>query len=431
MRKMLLATLLFALAVAQACGDAALDHAIQRSKLARETSPQISPADLAKQVSASNDAAFELFRRSRSEGENAFIAPYSISSALAMLSGAAAGDTLEEIEQALGFALPQSTLHTAFNHLDLQLASRGKGKQGADGGPFRLTVDNTLWLQDGHRCEQSYLDTLARDYGAGVHMLDFAKQTEQARKSINRWVADKTEDRIPELLHKDDVTKNTLFVLTNAVYFNGGWDEPFDPQNTRMATFHAPTGDEQVTTMFGRKKKALYGSTSDYQAISLPYDGGELSMLVVVPKDLAAFEKSLDATTLETILAGLRSVDVDLSLPSFEFKKRTLLRDHLMAMGMVRAFDPMDSGVAELPGLCAGCSYPIKISKVIHEAFIKVNEKGAEAAGATAVIGRDSGVALPSTPEVMDVDRPFIFLIRDHGTDSVLFVGRVLDPTRY
>ncbi len=430
MRKMLLAIVVFTLAAGQACGDdAALDHVIQRSKLTRVTNPQISAGDLQTQVSASNDVAFELFRRSRIDDENAFVAPYSISSALAMLSGAAAGETLKEIESALGFALPQSKLHKAFNHLDLQLASRGKGKQGAD-GPFWLTVDNALWLQDGHRCTPSYLDTLARDYGAGVHMLDFAKQTERARKSINSWVADKTEDQIPELLQENDLTKNTILVLTNAVYFNGGWDEPFDPQSTRMATFHAPSGDKEVTTMFGLKKKALYGATPDYQAISLPYDGDELSMLVIIPRDLAAFEKGLDAAKLETILAGLQSKNVDLSLPSFQFKKRTELREPLMKRGMVRAFDPMNIGIAELPGLCEGCRHPIKITQVIHEAFIKVNEKGAEAAGGTAVIGADAGVSPPSKPEVMNVDRPFVFLIRDHGTDSVLFVGRVLDPSR-
>jgi serpin B len=428
MRKTLLITLLFAVAVAQACGDDALDHAIQRSELARTQKPQITTSELEKQVTASTNAALELFRRARVSGENTFIAPHSISSAIAMLSGAATGETRQEIEAALGFVLPQSKLHAAFNQLDLQLSSRGKGKQGAD-GPFRLTIDNTLWLQDGHRCEKSYLDTLASEYGAGVHMLDFAKQTEKARATINGWVAKKTEDRIPELLHKDDLTKNTLFVLTNAVYFNGGWDEPFDPQNTRMATFHAPSGDKQVSTMFDRKERALYGSTADYQAIALPYDGGELSMLVIMPGDLQAFEKGLDANALELILAGLRSTDVNLALPAFEFKKRTQLRDHLMAMGMQRAFDPFDTGAAQLPGLCEGCGHSIKVSKVIHEAFIKVNEKGAEAAGATAVVGRDSGVAMPTQPEVMTVDRPFIFLIRDHATDAVLFIGRVLDPT--
>ena len=431
MRKVIFGLLVFAVAVVQACGDDASttpDHVIQTSKLERVVNPAVAPADVAKQVAASNDVAFELLRRAGVAGENTFIAPHSISSALAMLSGAASGQTLGEIETALGFTLPQSQLHAVFNHLDQQLASRGKGKEGADGGAFRLTIDNALWLQDGHRCEASYLDTLALNYGAGVHMLDFAGDTEKARKSINSWVGQKTEDRIPELLKQKDLTENTLFVLTNAVYFNAAWAEPFEPEDTRSATFHAPSGDKQVATMFARKERALYGKGEGYEAISLPYDGGELSMVVIKPADLAAFEKGLDAAKLDTILSKLRSVPVALSLPSFSFRKRTELREHLMALGMVRAFDPNDVGVAELFGLCEGCNYRLKVSKVIHEAFIKVDEKGAEAAGSTAVIGRDAGVSALPQAETMDVDSPFLFLIRDHATETVLFVGRVLDP---
>lgn len=430
MKKLLLTGLILSVAIAQACGDETTgNHPIQRSALTHETAPQVARADLDKQVTANNETAFELFRRARVSDENTFIAPYSISSALAMLSGAAAGQTAQEIATALRFELPQSTLHPTFNSINLQLASRGKDAQGAD-GDFRLTIDNALWLQQGHKCSASYLDTLAVSYGAGVHELDFAQKSEHARSEINSWVSQKTNARIPELLHKDDLTAQTLFVLTNAVYFNGGWDEPFDETLTQQQTFHAAAGDKPVSMMSGRKDKALYSSGAGYQAIALPYDKSELSMLVLLPDagTLTAFEDALDAAKLDTILAGLQSQPVDLALPTFQFKKRTQLKSVLMAMGMVRAFD--DNGLAELPGLCQDCKHPIKISKVVHEAFIKVNEKGAEAAGATAVIGADSGVAMPP-PEVikMTVDRPFLFVILDHGTNTVLFVGRVLDPT--
>ncbi len=420
-----------AFATSQACGgDDAPDHPIQRSSLTHQTHPQVTAADLDTQVASNTNAALDLFRRSRVSGENTFIAPYSISSAVAMLRAAAAGKTAQEIDTALRFVLPQKTLHPTFNSLNLALESRGQGSKGASGGDFALDIANALWIQQNHRCGPSFLDTLAVNYGAGVHELDFAHQHESARKTINAWIAKGTHDRIPELLHQGDVDAKTLFVLTNAVYFNGAWRTPFDEKLTRQLPFHAPTGDKPVDTMSGRRSNALHGHGTDYEAISLPYDGDELSMLVILPKinDLKTFEESLDAAKLDAIHANLSRVDVDLTLPTFTFKRRVLLKEKLMAMGMKLVFDA--NGGAELPGLCDGCTHPIMVTKVIHEAFIKVNEKGAEATGATGIVGRDAAVSMPPEVETMQIDRPFLFVIEDHGTKTVLFVGRVLDPTQ-
>jgi len=393
-----------------------------RSAVQRELAPQVPAAD-ATSLSEGNLAfAMNLYQELRSEPGNLFYSPHSISSALAMTYAGARSDTETQMAQALQYRLPQDRLHAAFNALDQALVSRGQGAEGKDNKPFRLRVANALFAQEGYTLQDSFLDTLARNYGAGVSLFDFTNRSEEARQAINAWVEDATEGRIDELLAQGVLTPATRLVLTNAVYFNASWQSPFESSATKDEPFNAPSG--QVTArMMHANQELLYASGEGYQAVALPYDGGELDMVVVMPgaERFDSFESALDGPTLSTILSDLSSAQVQLSLPKFETRFETSLVKPLKALGMSDAF----SGAADLSGIDG--SQDLYVQDVVHEAFVKVDEAGTEAAAATAVIvGRTS---LPPEQVTLTVDRPFIFLIRDRATDAIVFAGRIVDPT--
>lgn len=392
-----------------------------RSSVKRQT-PTVDSKDLKLQVRGSNRFALDLYHQLSQDGDNLFCSPYSASSALAMLYGGARGNTATQMKQGLHFDLPDKQLHAVFNKLDLDLATRGKGAKGADGGAFRLAVSNALWGQLGYGFLPSYLDLLAANYGAGIKLLNFQQDPEAARKTINAWVANKTEQRIKDLMPAGTVTPNTAMVLTNAVYFNAAWATPFEPSMTRPRSFH--TSSKTVTADFmSGSMKLGYHQGNNYQAVSMPYDGHEMSMVVLVPDKGAfgKFSKALDLPTIEGALASMSETEVVLGLPKYSFKRKYKLNDALNKLGMGALFTNTDfSGIDGGGGL-------LQVSSVIHEAFIKVNEKGAEAAGATG-ISMDAGVAMPPSQVYLTVDRPFVFLIRDNATGTVLFLGHVEDP---
>ncbi len=392
-----------------------------RSALARNTAPAVPAGNLDALVTGNTAFATRLHAELRSEPGNLFYSPHSISVALGMTYAGARGGTETEMAQALSFQLPQPDLHPAFNQLDLALSSRGQGASGADGQPFRLRVRNALFAQEGFELLPDFLDALAVNYGAGVSLLDFIEATEEARRTINEWVEDVTEGRIPELIPPGILTANTVLVLTNAVYFNASWASPFEPSSTADGAFTTPSGPATVPMM--KKVEELgYAETANYQAVALPYDGDELDMVVVVPTagTFDSFEASFDAAQLESIVGSLSPVTVDLSLPRFETRFKASLVESLSALGMPSAF----SGEADLSGMNG--RRDLFIQDVIHEAFVKVDESGTEAAAATAVIvGRTSA---PIQQAVLTVDRPFLFLIRDRQTGAVVFMGRIVDP---
>lgn len=369
------------------------------------------------------DFAFELLRAADpADDENFFFSPHSISIALAMTYSGAEGQTKDEMKAALHFTQSDSELHGAFNSLDQALATRGQGAEGADGEPFRLKVANAAWAQRDYTFLPAYLDTLAESYGAGINLLDFIGDAEGGRTTINAWVSEQTEERIDELLQPGTVTPNTRLVLTNAVYFNASWDEPFEESATRDGTFTRLDGSSTSAQMMRQGALHRYAEGAGFQAVELDYDGEEVSMLVVMP-DEGAFERvqgDLSAATVESIVASLQDREVSLTFPKFEFRTQVGLAQTLSDLGMPTAFtDGADfSGMNGTGGLV--------IQDVIHEAFVKVNEAGTEAAAATAVV-----VGTTSAPEYveMNVDRPFLFFIRDDATGAVVFVGRVMDPT--
>jgi len=422
----LIAAAPFALAVGcddggtTAAGPDKTDVDVAQSALERDTDPNVPPADLAAAVDGNNAFALDLYRNLAADDGNLVLSPHSVSVALAMTYAGAAGDTATQMADAMHFDLPQTQLHPAFNALDLALSSRGEGADGADGEPFRLRVVNAAWAQRDYAFLDSYLDTLALSYGAGVRLMDFDTAPDPSRLVINEWVSEQTEARIPNLLPEGSITSGTRLVLTNAVYFNAAWETQFDEDLTTDETFHAADGDVQVPTMHGTAYHA-YAAGDGWRAVELPYDGGEVAMLVVVPDDLATFEAGLDGAALAAVDEQLTSTRIALSFPKFEYRKTTDMGGPLADLGISDAFSP---GAADFSGMNGG--HDLFISGVLHEAFIKLDEHGTEAAAATAVIVGTTSV--PPDPIAVAVDSPFLYFIRDVETGAILFVGRVANP---
>lgn len=398
---------------------------VLQSDKQRITSPVASQSDLAALVEGNNTFALNAYQQLKDSG-NLFFSPYSISIALAMTYAGARGDTEQQMADTLHFTLPQDKLHPVFDALDLELSQRGIGAKGKDDKGFRLNIVNAIWGQKGYTFLQDFLDILAENYGAGLRLLDFENAPEPSRITINDWVSDQTEGRIKDLIPQGAINTLTRLVLTNAIYFNAAWQNDFDKEDTSDDTFYLLGGNEITVPMMHQTEWFKYTEGDDYQAVELPYDGRELSMLVLLPKSgqLTAFEDSLDAGKVDSIVQNLESKKVVLTMPKFEFTSDFSLKKTLSDMGMPAAF----SGDADFSGMDG--KRDLSISDVIHKAFISVDETGTEAAAATAVIV--GATAMPPTePEqivYMTVDHPFIFLIRDIQTGTILFIGRVLNP---
>jgi serpin B len=369
-------------------------------------------------VKGGNEFAFDLYAKLRSQKGNQFFSPYSISTALAMTYAGARGQTADEMARTLHFTLGRDKLPPAFAALLQQ--TRGDPKRG-----YQLDVANALWGQKDYGFLPDFLRTTQTYYGAGLREVDFAA-TEQARRTINRWVEEQTHDKIKELIQKGILSANTRLVLTNAIYFKGDWAVRFDKKQTFAEAFHLAPGKTVQVPMMHLTAHFRYGGGEDFQALELPYGKGDLSMLVLLPKEvggLPALEKKLSADWLAGLLGRLRNGEVVVSLPKFRLTRDYGLAKILAAMGMPTAFQ---AGKADFSGM-VGSREKVFISAVIHKAFVDVNERGTEAAAATAVVV-DAAPAEPPARMLFRADRPFVFLIRDNRTGSILFLGRVSNP---
>jgi serpin B len=392
-----------------------------KSDKGRVTSLNVTESEQALLVEGNSAFAFELYRALKGEDGNLFYSPYSISLALAMTYVGARGETEEQMADALHFLLDQSKLHPAFNWLDAELASRGEGAQGKDGEGFRLNIVNAIWGQKDYEFLSHFLDALAENYGAGLKILDFINETEKSRVIINDWVTKQTEGRIPDLIPQGAIDALTRLVLTNAIYFNAAWEHQFEEEMTADGPFYLLEGGQVTVPLMTQTESFGYAEREGYQAVELLYDGGELSMVVLLPAsgNFKAFEEGLGAQQVTDIVNDLQRIEVALTMPQFEFDSEFSLAETLADMGMPIAF----SGEADFSGMTG---YPdLFISDVVHKAFVAVDEAGTEAAAATAVI---MPTAMPEQPVDVTLDRPFIFLIRDIETGAILFVGRVVNP---
>jgi serpin B len=395
---------------------------VLKSDKERITSPDVSTSEQALLVEGNSAFAFELYKALKGEEGNLFYSPYSISLALAMTYTGARGETAEQMAATLQFMLEQDRLHPAFNWLDAELATRGEGAEGQDGEGFRLNIVNAIWGQKNYEFLTDFLDVLAENYGAGLRILDFITETEESRLAINQWVSDQTEGRIEELIPQGAIDALTRLVLTNAIYFNAAWEYPFDEDMTADGPFYLLDGGQEIVPMMKQTESFGYTEGEGYQAVELQYDGNELSMVILLPEasKFEAFEKTLNAQQVSDIINGLQPTEVALTMPKFKFDSEFSLKNTLAGMGMPIAF----SSSADFSGMTG--KRELFISDVVHKAFVAVDEAGTEAAAATAVIMKLTAVPEP-TMEVT-IDRPFIFLIRDVETGTILFVGRVLNP---
>jgi len=423
MKKTLISLLIILLVLPLVACTQPAEAGVVKSDRLRITSPDVSPAEESLLVEGNSAFAFDLYQALREKDGNLFYSPHSISLALAMTYAGARGETAQQMADTLHFNLSQDNLHPAFNNLDIELSERGLGAQGKDDEGFRLNIVNAIWGQKDYSFLPTFLDVLAENYGAGLRTLDFIKETEKSRVTINDWVSDQTEGRIEDLIPQGVIDAATRLVLTNAIYFNAAWQYPFGETMTADGLFYLLDGGQVTVPMMKQTESFGYTEGEGYQAVELLYDDGELSMVILLPRagQFEAFEEALKAQQVDDIIKGLQNTQVTLTMPQFEFDSDFSLKDILTGMGMPVAF----SGGADFSGMTG--SPDLFIDEVLHKAFVSVDEAGTEAAAATAVIMKET--AMPVDPPVeVTIDRPFIFLIRDIDTSAILFVGRVLNP---
>lgn len=429
---------LLTLSLLHGCGTtktgnpSAWDSAPEGMVLLRSKLQQEEPAALSQEAQRSfgqnsREFAFALYGAVRDESSNLFFSPYSIATALAMAYGGARGITESEMATTLRFD-PAGDVHAAFNATQSALAKREQeliqsGEPGSvKGQGLRLELTNALFAQRDRKFQDDYLDLLARHYGSGVYLADFAAQPERERMAINDWVSERTMERIPELLPAGSIDSNVAFALVNTIYFKANWLEKFDPKRTAAEPFHAPNGDVTVQMMNGFAES--YARLPDYQALELQYLSPDVRALFILPDTgkLAAVEARLNNALFDEARAALSRHNVTLKLPRFRFAAEFELKKALESLGMRAAFVP---GQADLSGI-SGPPGQLYVDQVYHDAFVAMNEEGTEAAAATAVIGKD--VSLPPPAEFY-ADRPFLFVIHDVPTGQILFVGRVSSPS--
>ncbi|MBN1367831.1 MAG: serpin family protein [Dehalococcoidales bacterium] len=403
------------------CSQPVAGQVIQSDKPC-DTSPDVSSTDLETLVEGNGNFTWNLYQVLKNTDGNVFYSPYSISEAMAMTYAGANGETAAQMADAMQFLLAQNALHPAFNYLDLLLAQRGEGAEGKDGEGFRLNVVNAIWGQKDFKFQGAFLDVLAENYGAGLRILDFQNKPEDSRVTINDWVAGQTEDRIKDLIPQGAIDGLTRLVLTNAIYFNAAWQLPFNEESTTEGTFYNLSGSTTLAQMMHQSETYAYTDGDNYQAIELPYDGAEISMVILLPDSgkFTEFQNALGADIVKDIIGNLQRTQVVLTMPKFEFESSFNLNDALKELGMTDAFN---GGAADFSGMTGDRS--LYISDVIHRAFVSVDEAGTEAAAATAVIMKLT--AMPAEEVTMTIDRPFIFFIRDIQTGAILFVGQVVN----
>ncbi|ODS41217.1 MAG: hypothetical protein A7315_06850 [Candidatus Altiarchaeales archaeon WOR_SM1_79] len=367
-------------------------------------------------ITANNKFAFDLYSEFKDGEGNIFFSPYSISTALVMTYEGARGKTAEEMQSVLHFPENDNTRRTGFEELRNQINKEDK--------KYELRTANALWAQKDYKFLENYFNTIGQYYGGKVTNLDFIRDTENSRITINNWVENQTNNKIKNLIPKGVLNGDTRLVLTNAIYFKGTWLNPFDKERTTDADFKV-SSDKTVKVQMMRLKREEkiirfnYTETEKLQIIELPYEGDDLSVLIILPNDnLESLENSLNAEKLNEWRNNLTEEWVDVHIPRFKFETKYFMNENLKEMGMATAF----SGDADFSGMTG--KKDLFISNVIHQAFVEVNEEGTEAAAATAA-AMDYGM-----PTTFRADHPFIFIILHKETGNILFMGRVVDPTQ-
>jgi serpin B len=365
-------------------------------------------------VGGMNEFAVDLYRAVVAEqGGNTIVSPYSATFALSMIFAGARGQTATEIAQVLhADAIEPAKWHEGINAYDLALDARTAGSA------TEWNAANKVWMVPGMTLRDEYLDMLTGAYGSPLAEVDFGADPEGARELINGWIAAETNELIPELWQAQSFDSNTRMVLVNAVAMDAPWEFPFDPAATRPAPFTRADGTTVDVAMMHYEEYLPSLSTGDVQAVELPYGGGALSMVVIVPTDLAAFEDRLTTESLIGVIGQIRDGGIHLSLPRWTARTHVQMKSTLTALGMPTAFS---QAAADFSGMVDGGG--LVLGQVEHEAMVEVDEEGTRAAAAT------GGAMVASHGPTIEVNRPYLYVIRDRGAGTILFIGRVTDPT--
>jgi serpin B len=366
-----------------------------------ETATAFDPAE------SVNALAADLYQELAAENEgNLFFSPYSISSALAMTYGGARSGTAAQMNHALHFG-GQSITHPAFSYLNKKLNSI------QEKGYVQLSVANSLWPDKNYAFLPDYLAMTKEFYGAELEAVDFKTDAENARLKINQWVESKTSERIKELIPEGAVDAMTRLVLANAIYFKGDWAAPFNQEATRPAPFKLDDGTTVDVPMMAQTSTFNMAFSETFQALELPYAGDDLSMILLLPND----GEPLSWVAVDAL--KFHQTEVRVHLPKFKIESAFGLSQALTEMGMPLAFDMKQADFSGMDG-----SKQLYISAALHKAFVEVNEQGTEAAAATGI-----AMGIKSMPIQFTANRPFLFLIRENSTGTILFIGRVMDPS--
>ncbi len=392
------------------------------------------PRGMTELVQGNNRFGFDLYGKLRGQPGNLFFSPYSISAAMAMTYGGARGETESQIAKVMHFGQDQARLHAAFAALQADLKTEGSK---AD---YQLSIANRLWGQAGFPFLESYVKLTERDYGAALKTMDFREAAEASRKAINLWIEEQTRRKIKDLLPPGSVDARTRLVLTDAIYFLGNWASQFQKEATRDAPFFLADGSETKVPMMQQKGYFRFAAADGLQLLEMPYRGGRLAMVVLLPRErgLSRFlgqdatkmglspsarsEQSLSADKLAGWLGHLQSRQVIVFLPRFKLTSEFTLNHTLESLGMTLPF----SVHADFSGMDG--RRDLYLSAAFHKAFVDVNESGTEAAAATGMVMRALAARPGPPPIVFRADHPFLFLIRDNQTGSILFLGRMADP---
>lgn len=348
--------------------------------------------------------------------ENLFYSPHSLHSALGMCAEGAREKTLESLATLLEVSLDPAERKSYFRSLVEEVTVSGK--------PYELTTANALWSQINLGFVGDFQDTIRKDYGGSFNEVNFVDDAEGAVDKINGWCNEATRGKIPTIIQKDFINKDTLLILTNAIYFLGKWKKKFEQKLTKDENFRNASGETKKVPTMHLGGEAVYGETKEFKALDLPYEGDDLSMLILLPEGSTEYIDNNLAAAYEAANNSLHHEEtVNISLPRFKLETEYKLGKTLKELGAELAF----SDYADFSGITK--DEALKISEVIHKAFVKCDEEGTEAAAATAVgMMRCTSVRMPAPPKVFKADHPFVFFIRNTKTNTILFAGRVTQP---
>jgi serpin B len=401
-----------------------------------ETRPK-KAVDVELVTKGNSEFALALYEKLRDRKGNLFFSPYSISTALAMAYAGAKGETEKQMAIVLHFptvgrigtqksgeslseekTMTQEQFAQSLSRVISDLNARGEK------GNYQLWVANALWGQQGYEFLKEFLAFIEKNYEGQFFEVDFVKAMEATRKKINAWIEKKTNNKIKDMIQKGILDSMTRLVLTNAIYFKGNWASQFNKAFTKDAPFTLLNGEMRDVPMMHQKAKFGYTQNDDIQVLELPYMGDELSMIILLPKQiegLSRLEETLNNENLSQWLSKIKKREVSVFVPRFEMTSQFSLASVLESMGMKDAFS-READFSAMTG-----KRDLYISAVIHKAYVNVNEEGTEAAAATAVAMKMTAIGPSQTP-IFRADHPFVFMIRDNHTNIILFLGRVANP---